>query len=560
MSLFASFETPPRVLVLGLGESGLALARWCAAQGAALRLVDTREDAALAERARGVAPEAELRCGAAAFLAADGNDEGATLAESAKSLDPALLDHIDVIGISPGLSPFHAPIAALVAAARERGIPVWSEIEFFAEALAALKAQRNYAPKLLAITGTNGKTTVTTLTAHLCAHAGRTVLMAGNISPAALDALSTALAADALPEVWVLELSSFQLQTTHSLAPDAAVVLNITEDHLDWHSSMAQYAEAKGRIYAHAGLRVANRADGATVALARGDAEVLAMAFPAPASTAAADAATDSLAADARAPGRPRRAPKPVEPVYAPYVSFGLDAPVLPGDVGLLDDGGLRWLAIAEALEDEATGRGRNREVPVRVQRLMPADALPLSGDHNLANALAALTLVRAAGVPLARALHGLRDFAGLPHRVETLRALGGVDWIDDSKGTNVGATVAALDGLKRRVVLIAGGDGKGQDFSPLRRPIESWARAVLLIGRDAGRIADALAGLDVAIERFDSLDAATRRAADIAEPGDAVLLSPACASLDMFRNYAHRAQVFADTVTDLALDRGEPC
>ncbi|WP_085314869.1 Mur ligase family protein [Derxia lacustris] len=540
MSLFASFATPPRVLVLGLGESGLALARWCVAQGAALRLVDTRANPALAERAREIAPDAEILTGAA-------------------TLDAALLDGIDVVGISPGLSPFHAPVAGLMAAARERGIAVWSEIEFFAEALAALRTARGYAPRLLAITGTNGKTTVTTLAAHLCEHAGRSVIKAGNISPAALDALADALAADALPEVWVLELSSFQLQATHSLAPDAAVVLNITEDHLDWHPSMAQYAEAKGRIYAHAGLRIANRADGPTVALARGDAAALALAFPAPVADMAESAETVTPP-EAAAPGRPRRAPKPIEPVYFPHVSFGLDAPVAPGDFGLLDDGGLRWLANADGLEDEATGRGRNREVPVRVQRLMPADAVPLTGDHNLANVLAALALVRAAGIPMAQALHGLREFAGLPHRVETLRSLGGVDWIDDSKGTNVGATVAALDGLKRRVVLIAGGDGKGQDFAPLRAPVGRWARAVLLIGRDAARIADALAGIDAPIERFDSLEAATARAAELAQPGDAVLLSPACASLDMFRNYAHRAEVFAATLTDIALDRGEPC
>ncbi|WP_034410501.1 Mur ligase family protein [Derxia gummosa] len=565
MSLFASFtQTPPRVLVLGLGESGLALARWCAAQGAPLRLVDTRDNPALAERAKSVAPEAEVVIGS--------------------TLDPALLDGIDIVGISPGLSPFLAPVAGLVAAARERGIAVWSEIEFFAEALAALKEQRGYAPRLLAITGTNGKTTVTTLAAHLCEHAGRSTIAAGNISPAALEALSDALAADKLPEVWVLELSSFQLQTTHRLVADAAVVLNITEDHLDWHPSMHQYAEAKGRIYANAGLRVANRADGPTVALARNDLAALGVAYPVPvgaafdgtvfdaATVARAGAALGSASAAAAlppapvepepaAPGRPpRRAPKPVEPVYEPYVSFGLDAPVAAGDFGLIDDGGLRWLAHAEALEDEATGRGRNREVPVRLLRLMPADAVPLTGDHNLANVLAALALVRAAGVPMAAALHGLREFHGLPHRVETIRTLDGIDWIDDSKGTNVGATVAALDGLKRRLVLIAGGDGKGQDFAPLREPVARWARAVLLIGRDAGRLAETFAGIDAAIERFDSLEAATQRAAEIAQPGDAVLLSPACASLDMFRNYAHRAEVFASTLTDIALDRGEPC
>jgi UDP-N-acetylmuramoylalanine--D-glutamate ligase len=322
---------------------------------------------------------------------------------------------------------------------------------------------------------------------------------------------------EALPDFWSLELSSFQLETTHHLKLDAAAVLNITEDHLDWHPSMAQYGEAKARIWNHAQVRIANRDDARTMALAGPDA-----------------------------------------------ISFGLDAPVRAGDFGVVDDGGMRWLARAEeASSEEAPRKRRGAPVaeaePARIQRLMPADALPLVGDHNLANALAALALVTSAGVPLARALHGLRDFHGLPHRVEQVLTLNGVDYIDDSKGTNVGATVAALNGLKRKTVLIAGGDGKGQDFSPLALPVAAWCRAVVLIGRDASVIEAALEGA-VPAEHAATLEAAVRRAAALAQSGDVVLLSPACASLDMFRNYAHRAEVFVATVRDMALDAGQPC
>ena len=493
----------PRVLVLGLGESGLAIARWAQARGATVRLADTRSAPAGLDQAREQLPEADIRCGG--------------------DWTPDLLDDIDLVGISPGLSPYHEPAQSLLAAAQARSIPVWGEIEFFARALAALKAERGYAPHVVGITGTNGKTTVTSLCVHLAQRAGLKAQAAGNISPAALDALSAALSAESspeesLPDFWALELSSFQLETTFSLELDAAVVLNLSEDHLDWHPSREEYAQAKARIYTHARTRIANRQDAATLDLAGSDA-----------------------------------------------LSFGLDAPLRPGDFGVIEDNGLRWLARIEPQTVAAPSRARPKptqeEEPLVVHRLMPADALRMPGEHNLANALAALMLTTLAGVQLASCLHGLREFVGLAHRVEFVRSVAGVDFIDDSKGTNVGATVAALRGMRRKLVLIAGGDGKGQDFSPLREPVHACARAVVLIGRDATRIEEALgASQGLVIEHAVSLDAAVARAAALARPGDAVLLSPACASLDMFRNYAHRAQVFIDAVSALAMDAGEIC
>jgi UDP-N-acetylmuramoylalanine--D-glutamate ligase len=499
----------PRILVLGLGESGLGLARWVqrfeSSLGTRLRLADTREAPPQLDAIRAQLPAAEVLCG-----------------PDYASLPANLLDGVDIVGISPGLSPYHAPVQTFVAEAGARGIAVWSEIEFFAQALRSLNAERGYAPRVIGVTGTNGKSTVTSLVAHIASKSGLHAIAAGNISPAALVALGSALDSEAstqepLPELWVLELSSFQLETTQHLPLTSAVVLNVTEDHLDWHPSLAQYGDAKARIWRQAHVRVANRNDTRTIALAGAQA-----------------------------------------------ISFGLDAPVNAGDFGVVIDGGMRWLARAE----EATGEDlpkRKRGAPAaeaepaRVQVLMPADALPLAGDHNLANALAALALVTAAGIPMARALHGLRAFTGLPHRVEHVLTLGGVDYIDDSKGTNVGATVAALNGLKRKVVLIAGGDGKGQDFNPLLLPVAEWCRAVVLIGRDAPNIEAALQGA-VPIEHAPTLEAAVKRAAALAQAGDSVLLSPACASLDMFRNYAHRAEVFVGAVRDLALDAGQPC
>ena len=700
------------VLVLGLGESGLAMARWLVYCGAGVRVADTRGEAALAERLaalRADAPEAEAVLG--------------------QPLSPALLEGIDFVAVSPGLAP-EGELAPLMPAIAERGLPLWGEIELFAQALAALREDTLYQPKVLAITGTNGKTTVTRLTGLLCQRAGLSVQVAGNISPAALDVLREAVIKDkvflaelaeqdaiaaeqaaaeaeaqaaqqavldaqqaaeaekhrraaasieaaaaiavpvlqaqpeaepeahpepepapqldllatpeevqataqesgqesgqerdhedaqdpaqqvaqeagpetaqpavqaseqpdteavsesdaaaatldvasdvipqaeidapattgeamnlgdfmevsrkaeedalvevppppppeptyrgSMPQAWVLELSSFQLHTTHSLQPHAATVLNLTQDHLDWHGSMEHYAADKARIFGQDTVRVLNRDDALVMEM----------------SSAA-----------------------------APLSTFGLDEPSTPSSFGLVNDNGMLWLANAFVHEDDEVPEGKRRRKqkdmlppPVTVKRLMPADALRIRGAHNAMNALAALALCRAIDLPMAPLLHGLREYTGEPHRVELVGVIQDVEYYDDSKGTNVGATVAALNGLglggrPNRIVLIAGGDGKGQDFSPLDLPVQKYARAVLLIGRDGPAVRAALADSGVELIDCASLEAAVEKAGELATGGDIVLLSPACASLDMFRNYAHRSEVFVDAVRELALSRGE--
>jgi UDP-N-acetylmuramoylalanine--D-glutamate ligase len=487
------------VLVLGLGESGLAMAQWLARCGAALRVADTREEPQRLSALRDAVPNAEFIGG---------------------SFAAGLLDGVDFVAVSPGLAPARE-LASIVPVAQEKNIPLWGEIELFAQALAALRAERGYAPKVIAITGTNGKTTVTSLTGLLCRRAGLTVQVAGNISPAALDVLRVALDDGELPQAWVLELSSFQLHTTCSLQADAATVLNLTQDHLDWHGDMDAYAADKARIFGAHTVRVLNR----------DDARAMQMASP-----------------------------------LASVITFGADEPEQADCFGLVDDNGMQWLSTAIASEDGEKKRRKkdNAELPIFINRLMPADALQIRGRHNAVNALAALALCRAIGLPLARLLHGLREYRGEPHRVELVATIGDVDYYDDSKGTNVGATVAALNGLgasqggANRLVVIAGGDGKGQDFSPLAEPIAKYARAVLLIGRDAPAIRAAVEQSGVELISCDTLEAAVRRASELAQSGDAVLLSPACASLDMFRNYAHRAEVFVGEVREIALSRGE--
>src|SRR5450830_580717 len=491
-------------LVLGLGESGLAMAQWLARCGALLRVADTRPVPERLPVLRETLPGTQFVSG---------------------PFNAALLDGVDFVAVSPGLAP-NRELADIMPAALEKNIPVWGEIEIFAQALAWLKQDRAYVPKVIAITGTNGKTTVTTLTGQLCERAGLATCVAGNISPAALDVLRGAMESDTLPQAWVLELSSFQLHTTYSLQADAATVLNVTQDHLDWHGSMEAYAADKARIFGERTVRVLNRDDALVMQMA---------------------------------------------PANAVVSSFGLAAPAKADSFGLYDENGMLWLANAVVQEDDEKPEGKRRskkdqkpvELPVVVKRLMPVDALRIRGLHNALNALAALALCRAIDLPLAPLLHGLREYTGEPHRVELITTIQDVEYYDDSKGTNVGATAAALNGLghggkPNRLVLIAGGDGKGQDFSPLAAPLSKYARAVFLIGRDAASIRAAV--LDAGVELIDcaTLEQAVEQAGAMAQGGDAVLLSPACASLDMFRNYAHRAEVFVDAVRELALSRGE--
>ncbi len=505
------------VLVLGLGESGLAMARWCAAQGARVRVWDSRAQPPRAQALAQQVPQARLFGGV---------------------LDASSLGDSRLVLASPGLAPHDPRIAPLLDAARARGVAVSGELDLFAQALAELKSERGYAPKLLAITGTNGKTTTTAMTALLVERSGFSVAAAGNIGPTMLDTLREALEradAVALPQVWVLELSSFQLDAVHGFDPDAAAVLNLTQDHLDWHGTFDAYAAAKARVFGPHTTMVVNRDDPAVIAL-----------LPAP--------------PPAPAKGRARAAARRV-------VGFGLDAPRSAGDFGLVVENGIGWLVCAQGDETAGTRAKPAGDEPVHLQRLMPADALRVRGRHNAANALAALALGRSIGCPLAGMLHALRDYRGEPHRVEFVAGVGGIDAFDDSKGTNVGATVAALEGLgadraPAKLALILGGEGKGQDFAPLAQPVRRHARAVALIGRDAAALeavlAPACADAALPIARHGSLPDAVAWCFAQARSGDAVLLSPACASFDMFRDYAHRAEVFVDAVRALAAEHGE--
>jgi UDP-N-acetylmuramoylalanine--D-glutamate ligase len=348
-----------------------------------------------------------------------------------------------------------------VKAAVAKGIPVVGDIELF--------AWQNRAP-VLAVTGTNGKTTVTALTGHLLRAAGMDCEVAGNIAPPVLDA---AMKRRTAPAAWVLELSSYQLETTASLEPAAAAMLNLTEDHMDRYATLEEYGAAKQRIFAGAGAQVLNRDDPRSMAMAQ--------------------------------PGRK-------------VLTFGLDS---RGEFGVA-----------------------NGKLVHGTREILPVDQLGIRGSHNVANALAACALVSVFGVDPAP---GLKTFKGLPHRLQLVATRRGVEWYDDSKGTNVGATVAALRGLGRKSVLILGGDGKGQDFSPLREAVKQFASHVLLIGRDAPLIGKVVGG-----EKCASLEAAVQKAATLARPGEAVLLSPACASFDMFRDYRHRGEVFAQAVRGL--------
>ena len=519
------------VLVLGLGESGLAMATWCASRGASVRVWDSRQPAPGSPDAGDRPPQAAALALAAPQAVLFGGELGAGALQDAQ-----------LVLKSPGLAPHDERIAALLGAARAQGVAVQGELGLFARALADLQLERDYSPKVIAITGTNGKTTTAALTALLVERCGQRVALAGNIGPTMLATLAAALDAVAedgapapLPQVWVLELSSFQLDGVRGFEPTAATVLNVTQDHLDWHGSFEAYAAAKARVFGERAVMVINRDDAVVEAM-----------VPAPAMV------------------RNNRG-RAVQAAPRSVIRFGLTAPRAPGDFGLVVQNGMAWLV--RALIDDQAGRSRRRGAEstpeeLHLQALMPADALRIRGRHNAANAQSALALATAAGCPLAPLLHGLREYRGEPHRVALVASVGGVEAFDDSKGTNVGATIAALQGLGAdkapgKLVAILGGDGKGQDFAPLAAAVAQHVRAVALIGRDAAAIEAALAATGVPQQRHATLEAATAWCFAQAQAGDAVLLSPACASLDMFRNYGHRAEVFVAAVQAHVAARG---
>lgn len=490
-----------QLLVLGLGASGLAMARWCTRLGAQVTVADTRDAPPQLSLLAQELPQVRFVAGA---------------------FDGALLDgqNFTTIYRSPGLSP--QQLAPVLEAAQAQGLTLSGELDLFALALQALARGHGYQPAVLAITGTNGKTTVTSLTGQLLANAGKTVAVAGNIGPTLLDTLAGHIDAGTLPQAWVLELSSFQLEAATGFSPTAATVLNISQDHLDWHGSLAAYVAAKARIFGD-GLMVLNREDPAVLQM-----------LPAPTRV------------------------KLQRPQERAHVTFGGDMPRRPGDFGIEVVAGMAWLV--RALEADETGkRARAPQDELHFQRLMPADALRIRGRHNAINALSALALASAAGCALGPMLYGLREYRGEPHRVEPVGVVGEVEFFDDSKGTNVGATVAALTGLgaDRRLVVIMGGEGKGQDFSPLAAPVARYARAVVLIGRDAPLIRAALEATGVPLLDAESMAQAVALAQAQARPGEAVLMSPACASFDMFKDYEDRARQFVQAVEGLAHDAG---
>jgi UDP-N-acetylmuramoylalanine--D-glutamate ligase len=586
------------VLVLGLGISGLAMACWCLRQGARVTVADTREAPPQLAALRAECPAAQFRSG---------------------PLDETLLCDAawTLIARSPGLPP--QQLAPLRNWAQTHGAAWVGELDLFAQALRDLSRREiwPYQPQVIAVTGTNGKTTVTALTGLLLQRAGVRTAVAGNIGPALLDVLAQALDGEAtaeredqrqeaenalaetaeqttqptagdpvpqpsgepsddaqdlaeeeseplpdivasgasedsdapmlvpppaklplpphLPAVWVLELSSFQLDGVASgawgAAATAATVLNISEDHLDWHGSLDAYTAAKAAVFGEQALMLLNRDDERVMVMQPRQVTV-------------------------KVSGRNHQQPA------RPWVSFGLDAPQRVGDWGIESVGGMDWLVRALAL-DETRKRARAAdEAPeIYFQRLMPVDALRIRGRHNAANALASLALATSSGAALGAMLHGLREYRGEPDRVEPVGIIDGVEYFNDSKGTNVGATLAAINGLgaERRLVVILGGDGKGQNFQPLAEALSRHARAVVLIGRDADRIRSALGDSLAQLPMLDvqTLPDAVRAAQQQAQPGDGVLMSPACASFDMFDNYSHRARVFVQAVRELADERG---
>lgn len=443
-----SADAPDRAVILGLGATGLSVARYLAAQGRSILVIDSRVKPPGLDALKESVPDAEISTG---------------------TLDIGLPEDATSVVVSPGLS----LELSIIAEAEARGVPVLGDIELFARIAQA---------PIAAITGSNGKSTVATMLASMAQSDGRRVLAGGNLGIPALDLL-----AEQPPDFYVLELSSFQLESTQSLQAESAVVLNVSADHIDRHGSLSSYAEIKSTIYKGAKQLVANRDDSIAMSMLRGCKDV---------------------------------------------ITFGLDE-ADEGHFGLLpDDGNGPWLS-----------RGR--------ERLMMAGELMVPGRHNMANALAAIAMGTTLGFQQEPMLAALRSYRGLAHRTTVLGDLGGVCWIDDSKATNVGATVAAINGLENKIVLIAGGDGKGADFSPLARAAEGRLRAAVLLGADAHPLAALLHDVCPTVI-VDNMRQAVGEARQLADTGDTVLLSPACSSLDMYSDYAARGEAFVRAVRGL--------
>jgi UDP-N-acetylmuramoylalanine--D-glutamate ligase len=444
-----ALQSARNAVIVGMGRTGLSVARHLQRCGYGIAITDTRE----------APPElAGIRALGSAVVTRTGG------------FDARLLETADLVVTSPGV-PLDDPFFVQ---ARSRGLDIVGDIELFARAADA---------PVIGITGTNGKSTVTTLLGRMAERASLRVRVGGNLGQPALDLLDRGPT-----DLYVLELSSFQLDTTHSLKLKAAVVLNVSADHMDRYATLDHYAASKARIFANCEMAVVNADEPEVAKMPRVGQRVLTFS------------------------------------VVKPDADFGLVTPAPGKDP---------WLA--------------RRGAP-----LLPLTALRISGRHNAANALATLALGDALRLPLAPMLDELREFTGLPHRAQWVAEIKGIRYINDSKGTNVGATLAAVGGLSGPLVVIAGGDGKGQDFTPLAAAFRGKVRTTVLLGRDAGLIETALTGI-CHTTRVASMEEAVRAAARFAQPGDTVLLSPACSSLDMFRDYAQRGDAFAAAVKDLA-------
>lgn len=449
----ATTTKPSSAVIVGLGRTGLSCARYLRGLGWKIAVTDTRPQPPELAALRQLDREIPVRAG---------------------GLDTALLDDAVCVVASPGVSlndPFFAE-------ARRRGLEIVGDIELFARAVDA---------PVVGITGTNGKSTVTTLVGRMAERAGLKVRVGGNLGEPALDLLTSARADAQRTELYVLELSSFQLEATRSLDLKTATVLNVTSDHLDRYHTIEEYASAKARIFARCDTAVINLDDPLVVTMPR--------------------------------PGQRT-------------LGFSLRA-TIGADYSVATRDGEWWLMRGSA-------------------PLISVSAMKIKGLHNAANALASLALGEALGLPMASMLAELGSFAGLPYRAQWVADVNGVTYINDSKGTNVGATIAAVSGMSGPLIIIAGGDGKNQDFGPLADAFRGKVRHTILIGRDAGAIDKVLHGVTTT-QSCATLEEAVKAAADAARPGDTVLLSPACASLDMFRDYTHRGAVFTQAVKELA-------
>ncbi len=435
-------------VVVGLGKTGLSCVRFLVDHGYDVKVADSRATPPMKKQFKAQYPNVPLHLG----------------------FDLEYLTDVDIVVVSPGVS-IHEPG---IQQARQHGVELAGDVELFA---------RHVQAPVIAVTGSNGKSTVTALVGEMCRMAGLDAPLGGNIGVPVLDLLAPATR---VPDWYVLELSSFQLETTSSLRPKAAAVLNVSPDHMDRYPDVNAYAQAKARIFHGDGVAVVNRDDPATLELV---------------------------------------------PRARSTLTFGCSAPQRDDEFGLIAHGDTLWLA-----------RGG--------EKLMPRQQVPLFGSHNLANVLAAMALASVAGVSSTEMVNAARRFTGLPHRTELVLDHDGIRWVNDSKATNVGATVAALRGSESPVILIAGGDGKAADFSPLRKAVSQHVRAAVLFGQDAAAIAGVIHDVTPCY-RVDTLREAIRTAGKLAHAGDVVMLSPACASFDMFENFEQRGDVFRALVKE---------